>query len=128
MLAANPDRRRDVFQQNEIAAAHVASVGLQQERLGVRRHLAHRTIVEQPAVSAIGVVPDRVGPLRLAIVRIVGRQVAAFRPCDAKYDARIGLLNRILNRRQDPIGEGDIVGKILLGLVPGISRYFSSIN
>ena len=56
------DRRGQVLHQHEIAAAHVAPVGLQQERLGVRRHLLDRAVAEQPPVAAVGVVPDGVGP------------------------------------------------------------------
>ena len=46
----------------------------------------------------------------------MGREIAALRPGDAKHDARIGLLDRILDRRQDPIGEFDIVGEVLAGV------------
>src|ERR1700687_1156603 len=42
MTAADVNRRRQVLHQDEIAAAHIAPVSLQQERLGVRSHLAHR--------------------------------------------------------------------------------------
>src|SRR5579872_219125 len=46
VAAADADRRGEVLHQHEIAAAHVAPVGLQQERFGIRRHLFHRAIVE----------------------------------------------------------------------------------
>src|SRR6266478_6434336 len=108
VAAADVNRCGEVLHQHEIAAAHVAPVGLQQERLGVRRHFSHRAVVEEAAVAAIGVVPDRVGSLRQAIVRIVGRKVAAFGPGDAKDDSRVDLLHRVLDRRQDAVGEGDV--------------------
>jgi hypothetical protein len=122
MATANEDRRRQILHQHEITAAHVAAVGLQQQGLGIGSHLAHRSIAEQPPVAAIRVVPDRVGALRQAIVRIVRRQIAAFGPCDAKYDSRIGLLDRILDRRQDRVGECDVIGEVLFGIGAGISR------
>src|SRR5271165_3224579 len=58
VAAANDDRRGEVLHQHELAAAHVAPVGLQQERLGAGGDLSHRAVVEQAAVAAIGVVPD----------------------------------------------------------------------
>src|SRR6202035_4623127 len=97
VAAANVDRRRGVLHQHEIAATHVAPIGLQQKRLGVRRHLLPRPILEQPPVAAIGVVPDRIGSLRQAIVRIVGGKIAALGPRHAEYDGGIGLLQRILD-------------------------------
>src|SRR5258708_31729688 len=97
MAAANGDRRRDVFHQYEIAAAHVAPVSLQQKRFCICRHLFYRTIVEQPFVPAIGVVPDEIRPLRQAIVRIMGREVAALGPRDAEHYAWVAFLDGILN-------------------------------
>jgi len=64
VATADEDRRGQVLHQNEIAAAHVAAIGLQQERLGIGRDLLDRAVVEQAAVAAVGVVPDRVLALR----------------------------------------------------------------
>src|SRR5579883_748299 len=119
VAAANDDGRGDVLHQHELAAAHVAPIGLQQERLGAACDLLHRTVVEQAAVAAIGVVPDRVLALRQAIVRVVRRQVAAPGPGDAIDDARIGFLHRVLDRGQHAVGEFDIVGQVLLGIGAG---------
>ena len=92
---------------------------MQQERLGVGGDLLHCAIVEQPPVAAIGVVPDRVAALRQAVVRIVGRKVTALGPGDAEHDSRIGFLQRVLDRRQDAVGELDIIGQVLLGIGAG---------
>src|SRR5579871_1478962 len=62
MAATHKNRRGDVFHQHEIAAAHVAPIGLQQKGLSVGGDLLHRPILEQTPVAAMGVVPDRVAP------------------------------------------------------------------
>src|SRR5579862_2674910 len=46
VAAADEDRRGGVLHQHEIAAAHVAPIGLQQERLGVGCDPLHRAVVE----------------------------------------------------------------------------------
>src|ERR1700754_2554712 len=87
VATAHEDRRRQILDQHEIAAAHVAAVGQQQEWARAGCDLLHRAIVEQAAVAAIGVVPEGILALRMAIVRIMRRQIAAFGPGDAGYDA-----------------------------------------
>ena len=51
--------------------------------------LAHRAVIEQPPVAAMGIVPDRIAALRQAVVRVVGRKIATLRPGDAEDDPRI---------------------------------------
>ena len=46
----------------------------------------------------------------------MGRKVSAPRPCDAEHDARIDLLDRILDGGEDAVGELDIVGEVLPGV------------
>ena len=60
MPTADKNRRGEILHQNEIAAAHVAPIGLQQKGFAIGRHLLHRAIIEQPLVAAIRIVPDRV--------------------------------------------------------------------
>src|SRR5579883_3592844 len=94
--AAHPDRRRQVLHQDEVPAAHVPPVRLQQERPGARSDLLDGTIVEQAPIAAVRGVPHRIFALWLAIVRIVRRQVAALRPGDAEDDARVEALQWVL--------------------------------
>src|SRR5579863_4525330 len=60
VAAADKDRRGCVLHQHEIAAAHVTPVGLKQERLGVGRDSLHGAVVEEAAVAAIRIIPDRI--------------------------------------------------------------------
>src|SRR4030081_752534 len=62
MAAADVNRRGEVLHQDEIAASHFPPVCLQQERLGVVRHLANRAIVEQPLVSQFALFQTGSGP------------------------------------------------------------------
>src|SRR5580658_8464680 len=80
MAAADEDRRGQVFDQHEIAAAHVAAIGLQQKTLRVVGDLLHGAVVVNAPVAAMGRVPDRVVALRLTVVGVVRGQVAALRP------------------------------------------------
>src|ERR1700688_2188630 len=48
-----------------------AGRSVQQKRLGVLRDLDNVAVGEEPPVTAIGVVPDRIGTLRQAVVRIM---------------------------------------------------------
>ena len=65
MSAAHDDRRGDVLHQDIVPAAHVAPVGLQQDRLFVPGGAQPRPVIENPPVTAIGRVPDRIVALRL---------------------------------------------------------------
>src|SRR5215831_20789198 len=56
MAAADEDRRRQILHQHELASAHIAPVGLYEERPGAGGDLLHGAVVEQPPVAAIGVV------------------------------------------------------------------------
>ena len=67
MAPCHEDRGGDVFHQDEIAAAHVAAVGLQQEGALVARRSEARAVVEDATPAAVGrVVGHITGPLRLA--------------------------------------------------------------
>ncbi len=61
----------------------------------------------------MGRIPHRIAALRTAIVGIVRGQVAIARPGDAEHDARIGLLQRVLDGWQQTIGEVHVVGEVL---------------
>ena len=67
VTSVDDDRGRKVFHQAEIAAAHVAPVGLQQERLLVAPGGEPGAVIEDPAVAAISRIPDGIGTLRLGI-------------------------------------------------------------
>src|SRR5690349_16903514 len=76
MPALHHDRRRQVLHHQELPAAHVPPVALQQERLAVARGGQPRPVVEDAAIAAIGVVPDRIAALRLRIFAVMRRQEA----------------------------------------------------
>src|ERR1700761_4678194 len=71
VAAADEDRRRQVLHEDEIAAAHVAPVGLQQERFCIGGDLLDVAVGEQPAVAAMGVIPDWIGAWLVAVFRIM---------------------------------------------------------
>src|SRR3569833_391300 len=65
MAAANAERRRRILEQHELAIAHVAAVGLQQERRRAGGRLLSSALLENAPVPAIGRVPDRIVALRM---------------------------------------------------------------
>ena len=88
MAAANDDRRRNVLYQHELATAHVAAVGLQQEGLQIASGGQTDPVVEEPAVAAVHRVPgDVAGTLRLGELSVVGGEIAVLVDSGAKRDA-----------------------------------------
>jgi len=60
VAAVHLDRRRRLLHHDEVAAAHVTSIGLQQERTLVARRGQPGAIVEDAPVAAVGGVPHHV--------------------------------------------------------------------
>src|SRR3546814_14979676 len=77
VLAGDDDGCRDVLHHHEAAAAHVAAIGLQKEGLGVLSGGEADAVVDDAPVAAVGGVPHRIAPLRLAELQTVARQVSA---------------------------------------------------
>jgi len=53
--AIDKNRRRQILHQHELATAHVAPIGLQQEGLGIGGDFLHGPVIEQPAIAAVGI-------------------------------------------------------------------------
>ena len=68
----NQDSRVSLLQQNHLAAAHVAFVGLQLVFAVASRSCQTGSIVEYPAVAAVGCVPHRIiRPLGIVVDHVV---------------------------------------------------------
>src|SRR3569833_502017 len=98
MAPAHENRRRQVLDQHEFPAPHVAAIGLQQKPFRIVGDLLDRTIVVDTTIAAVSRVPDRVLALGLSVVGIMGREVASLRPGHAEHVALVRLLQRILDR------------------------------
>ncbi|EGE60775.1 hypothetical protein RHECNPAF_1340021 [Rhizobium etli CNPAF512] len=106
MAAAQADRSGDILHHHEIAAAHVAPIGLDEERRGAAAGGQADTIGEDAAIAAIGGVPDGVArPLRLREFPVMGRQIAVFVDRRAEGDALVQGKDRLQDRRQQPVGK-----------------------
>src|ERR1700722_18929941 len=95
VAAPDKDGGGQVFDQHEIAAAHVTAIGLEQKALRVVGNLLHGAVVVDAPVAAVGGIPDGIVTLRLTVVGIVRGQVPALGPGDTKDDPRVGVLQRI---------------------------------
>src|SRR6185369_6972364 len=75
--AFDDDRRGGVLHQREVAAAHVAAIGLHHERLLAAAGLEADAVVEDPTVAAVGGVPHHVAlALGLRELAVMRRQIA----------------------------------------------------
>jgi len=105
MAAANENRRRYVLDQFHTSAAEIAWIGLAQEFLGVARRHQPSHIVKNPTVARIGVIPNRIGPLRRRIFFVMNGQIAVAIHRRGKHDGRVERENRLLDRRQGAVEE-----------------------
>ena len=103
--ATHADRCGDFLHQHELAAAEITPVGLQQDRFLVPTRSETGAVVEDAAVAAVGGVPQRIGALRLVVFEIVGGQEAVAIDRGAEDDAAVEGEHRLLDGRQDAVGE-----------------------
>src|SRR5256885_7423920 len=68
VLAGDGDRRGRFLHHDEVAAAHVAPIRLQQEWPLVACRSESRAVVEDATVAAVGRVPDEIAALRVAVL------------------------------------------------------------
>lgn len=75
VTALNHDRRGNVLNDRNLAAAKFARIGLDEELLDAARRRQSGSIVEDSPIAAVGLVPNRIVSSRLGIFRVVHRQV-----------------------------------------------------
>ena len=97
VLAIDHDGSREVFHHRKRAAPHIAPVDLQQKWTRIASRLQAHPVIENPAVPAVGCVPDGIIALRLRELFVVRGQVPVLIDRCAKDDFRIKIESGFLN-------------------------------
>jgi len=113
MATLDVDGGGQVLHQHVLSPAHVAPVGLQQERTGVAGGLAAGAVVEKAAVATMRIVPHRIGALGVREDPVVGGQEGVAIDGDDEDDTGIPGQQGFLDIGKDLIGEGEITGSEL---------------
>ena len=107
------DRRGGILHQGENTPAHVAPVGLNEEGLGVLAHRHSGLVLVHAAVASVGCVPNRVGPMRFAELRIVGGDEQIVIGARTEDHALIQRQHRIAQWSERSIEKLDVASHVL---------------
>ena len=123
VAAEDADGSIHLLHHHDLAAAHVAGIGLHDERPGGARGRDAGAIVENPLVACIGGVPHRIArPLGLRIDPVVDRDVAVAVDREAEGHRRIRGKSILENGRQQLLENGQIGRAVLNRSVPDNGR------